>query len=335
MKKVIASFCLSLTLALMLGVYSQAQTQQPESNGTNTAQEEYLLPGPDELNQTEEQDSDTAETTAETAVQTPTVTPAESVSATAINNGGPYISFNGIVSNTVIPLMINDTTYVPFRAFCVTAVNGAVISWSAEKNISYCNSAGLEIDAPFDQSYIIANGRVLYRNEANISINDTLYVPVRSLAAAIGAQVEWNEAAQCVNLTLTGTPITPAEQFYNQTDLLWLARIINAESRYEQLLGKIAVGNVIMNRVADPDFPDTVYDVIFDCRYSVQFYPVTSPVIYNTPSEDSIIAAKACLEGFTVSNSILYFMNPKLAVSTWISRNRSFLFAIGNHSFYA
>lgn len=47
-------------------------------------------------------------------------------------------------------------------------------------------------------------------------------------------------------------------------DLYWLSRIISAESRGESLKGQIAVGNVVLNRVEEDDFPDTIPAVIFD-----------------------------------------------------------------------
>ncbi len=351
MNKTIIAIFLSLALAFGASVTAQA----------------YILPGFEEIPQTDGGQSTVpanpevmppapvtpapvtpAPVTPQPATPVPT-TPAPSVTEPSVpviaipvqppvqhnNSGEPRIAFDGVVSQTVIPILLNDTMYVSFRAYCLAVIEGAEITWDYATNTSRCESPALNIDVPIGENYIIANGRVLYRNDANLTINDTLYVPVRSLAVAIGARVEWNDAEQCAYLYTTGEPIVSGDKFYNQTDLLWLARIINAESKHEPLLGKIAVGNVVLNRVASSDFPDTVYDVLFDCRYSVQFYPVNSPVINNTPTEDCIIAAKVCLEGFSVSKNILYFMNPKLAVSTWISRNRSFVFKIGNHSFYA
>ena len=98
--------------------------------------------------------------------------------------------------------------------------------------------------------------------------------------------------------------------------------------------GKIAVGNVILNRVRSKDYPNTIYGVIFDRRYGVQFSPVSNGTIYNTPSNESIIAAKICLEGYSVSTEILYFVNPKVAPNSWASKNRPYFDTIGNHAFY-
>lgn len=84
---------------------------------------------------------------------------------------------------------------------------------------------------------------------------------------------------------------------YNADDLYWLARIISAESRGESLDGKIAVGNVVLNRVASSDFPDTIYGVIFDDRWGGQFEPVRNGTIYQTPTEDSVLGGPALSGG--------------------------------------
>lgn len=45
------------------------------------------------------------------------------------DSGELRVAFNGVISDTVIPLLINDVTYVPFRAFCMQTIDGADISW--------------------------------------------------------------------------------------------------------------------------------------------------------------------------------------------------------------
>ena len=65
------------------------------------------------------------------------------------------------------------------------------------------------------------------------------------------------------------------------------------------------MGNVVLNRVASKQFPNTIYDVIFDTKYAVQFEPTANGTVYNTPSKDSISAAKRVLAGRT-SLEMLY-----------------------------
>lgn len=113
-------------------------------------------------------------------------------------------------------------------------------------------------------------------------------------------------------------------------DAYLLAQIINAEAKGEPYNGKVAVGNVVMNRVNSPNFPNSVEGVIFQ---KGQFYPVTSGSINAKPSQESINAAKEVLNGKQiVGKQALYFYNPNTSTSDWIF-SRKTMMDIGNHRF--
>lgn len=127
-------------------------------------------------------------------------------------------------------------------------------------------------------------------------------------------------------------PEQVAPKDYTEEDLLWLARIIHAEARGESMEAKVAVGTVVMNRVASSKFPNTIYGVIFQKN---QFSPVRAGTIYNTPSASCYEAARRCLEGERTDTRILYFMMTKYASGTWMDRTRKLIVIIGSESFYA
>lgn len=113
-------------------------------------------------------------------------------------------------------------------------------------------------------------------------------------------------------------------------DAYLLAQIINAEAKGEPYNGKVAVGNVIMNRVSSSQFPDTIKGVVYQ---KGQFYPVTSGSINAKPSQESINAAKEVLNGKQiVGKQALYFYNPNTSTSDWIF-SRKTIMDIGNHRF--
>ncbi|QEK11877.1 cell wall hydrolase [Crassaminicella thermophila] len=118
-------------------------------------------------------------------------------------------------------------------------------------------------------------------------------------------------------------------------DLYWMSRIIHAEAGAEPYKGKVAVGNVILNRVKSSEFPNTVYNVIFDYYKGIpQFSPVAEGTIYNTPSEESIQAAKDALNGVRPVGSAEYFFNPDKSAAKWIVQNKTYVTRIGDHVFY-
>ena len=247
----------------------------------------------------------------------------------SVNKVNVYIDGAILVCDTS-PREINGIVYVPIRAFC-DALGADAVSWSSTTKTAKVNARKIEVSASENNSYIIANGRYLYLAE-NENIDNRIFVPLSSIAQAFGCEVSMSYTD--VFVKDNGTPIKSGDSFYDADEVWWLARIIHAESQGEPLLGKIAVGNVVLNRVNHKDYPNTIYGVIFDKKYGVQFTPAASGTIYNNPGTDSVTAAKICLEGYSVSNRILFFMNPRIATSNWISKNRTFAFSIKNHDFY-
>ena len=110
----------------------------------------------------------------------------------------------------------------------------------------------------------------------------------------------------------------------------WLAKAIHAEARGEPFKGQIAVGAVILNRVKSPQFPDTVYGVIYQ---KGQFSSVKDGQIKMKPDQQSYKAAKEALNGSDPSQDALYFYNPIIAKTLWWLTTREKTVQIGKHVF--
>lgn len=231
-------------------------------------------------------------------------------------------------------LLIGTTTYVPFdEANRVLSNGSAEISGTAEEMQAITPFA--RITAKEGDCYIAAEGRYLGASRS-IVVSGMLYVPIRSLAKVYSTDVVWDDATRSVDLySESSDSFTSGDNYYNSDEVYWLSRIISAEAVGEPLEGKILVGNVILNRVKSADFPNTIYGVIFDREHGVQFTPTMNGTIYNTPSEESILAAKLCLDSYYISRSALYFLNPALATSFWVPNNRPYLTTVGCHDFYS
>ena len=243
------------------------------------------------------------------------------------------IRLNG-ADTAVDALLIGSTTYVPFEAAnALLSFGEAEVTGDASSMRSV--SGSVTVSARAGDCYVEASGRYLGGSDV-VEISGMLYVPVRSLAKAYDADVAWTDATRTVDLIAEeGSAITPGSEFYREDEVFWLARIIHAESQGEPLAGKILVGNVVMNRVASREFPDTIYGVIFDRKWGVQFTPVANGTIYNTPGEESILAAKLVLDGYSLAPTALYFLNPREAQNFWVPQNRPYLMSVGCHDFYA
>ena len=229
--------------------------------------------------------------------------------------------------------IIDSVTYVGLRSFC-DLFGDYNISWNDATKTAKVTADGLSLTATNGDLYIYANGRCLYTVTPIRIIDNKMCVPIRPIAKALGVSVSWDNATRSVTLTRGSRQFEWADSYYDDDDLYWLSRIISAEAKGEPLKGQIAVGNVVLNRVRSKSYPNTVYGVVFDRKHGTQFSPVSFGTIYQKPTASAVIAAKICLEGYSISNDVLFFMNPKIATNNWISKNRPYAFTIGNHKFY-
>ncbi|MBQ4354740.1 MAG: cell wall hydrolase [Clostridia bacterium] len=229
---------------------------------------------------------------------------------------------------------VEGHAYVSLREFACT-VDNAVVTWDGQKMTSTVETESLLLHAKDGSYYIDANGRILWCEKGVFTKDGVLYVPVRQAAQAFGFSASYSAEDHTTTLTRRRGAILSDEEYYDKDDLYWLAKIIHAESQGEPFLGKLAVGSVILNRVDSDEFPDTIYDVIFDDEHGVQFTPTVDGAIEQTAGKDSVLAAKICLENTRLSHEILYFLNEAAATNFWIVENCRFVLSIGCHDFYA
>ncbi len=97
-----------------------------------------------------------------------------------------------------------------------------------------------------------------------------------------------------------------------------LARLITAEADGEPYQAKVGVGSVVLNRIIDSCFPDTIEDVIYEKSYGYyQFTPVENGFIYKPASEDAIKAAYDALNGADPSNGAIFYFDDS-ATNKWL-----------------
>lgn len=113
-------------------------------------------------------------------------------------------------------------------------------------------------------------------------------------------------------------------------DIELLARIIRAEAEAEPYTGQVAVGAVILNRIQDPNFPNTLAGVIYEPR---AFESVSNGMVNRPPTESARKAANAALSGWDPSGGALFFFNPaKVGAKSYVW-TRKIIQRIGKHVF--
>jgi N-acetylmuramoyl-L-alanine amidase len=101
----------------------------------------------------------------------------------------------------------------------------------------------------------------------------------------------------------------------NRDELDVMAKIIYSEARGESYTGQVAVGAVVMNRIQSQQFPDTIYDVVFQPG---AFTAIDDGQYWLTPNRTAYMAAQDAVRGWDPTGGSLYYFNPDTASSRWI-----------------
>lgn len=281
----------------------------------------------------EEPEAPAEEDAAETADAAPFYLDGEALADLeyALIGGTNYVTVASFLSAMSSEAMVEEENGAVV-AGCA-AVTGVVDLAAGDGQVAEANviEETLTFSARENDCYVVANGRCLYVSTCVMTVNGKVAVPVRTLAQVFNLDVDYDGATRSVLLTRReGESAYIAGADYDEDTLYWLSHIICAESGNQPMLGKIAVGNVVMNRVASPLFPNTIKDVLFQKN---QFSPAASGSIYRAPNEDSVIAAKLVLEGACAVRNALFFNRASL-MNTYAARNRVYVATIGAHAFY-
>lgn len=147
---------------------------------------------------------------------------------------------------------------------------------------------------------------------------------------------EQNQLAPFFGLALHygSTPVRVRTPRGVNDDLYLLAILIRAEAEGEPYEGQVAVGAVVMNRVKSPQFPNTIYDVIYQPR-QFSCLPKLATMV---PNDQCLRAARDAMAGKDPSRGALYYYNPKLAspegARFFRTANLTPTVTIGNHHFF-
>ena len=125
----------------------------------------------------------------------------------------------------------------------------------------------------------------------------------------------------------------------SDTDYDTLLHIVEAEAGGEDLEGRIMVANVILNRVESEEFPDSVYDVVWEVSNGMpQFSPTVDGRIHTvTVSDTTVKAVQSAIEGKDLSKGALFFVAKDQANKEyvkWFDEDLKYLFRHGVHTFY-
>lgn len=129
------------------------------------------------------------------------------------------------------------------------------------------------------------------------------------------------------------------EQIEGEDEKQVLCRIVEAEAGNEDEVGKLLIANVILNRVHNEAFPNTITQVVFQNRGGVyQFSPIANKTYYKVNvSEETRQVVERALNGEDASKGALYFMARNASSKKnveWFDTHLTWLYKHGAHEFY-
>ncbi|WP_017753494.1 cell wall hydrolase [Calidifontibacillus oryziterrae] len=261
----------------------------------------------------------------------------------------------------------NGRTYVPVRF--VGEHLGAAVEWNnKDRTITVKTQISDVIIFHLDSEIISLNDTNYTMDVIPLNRYERVYLPIRHISELLHVKIKWDEhkihlksvplyevqagdslksISENFNTTVElikkrnslqsdivtiGTKLKTIIPVVmdNQEDTELLAKIIEAESGSEPFIGQIAIGNVIVNRVRDQRFPNSVEGVI---KQEGQFTPVITGVFSSIiPSETARNAAEKALQGEKPAGEALYFFNPASTTNPFLL-GREVIIDIGNHRF--
>lgn len=139
-----------------------------------------------------------------------------------------------------------------------------------------------------------------------------------------------------LQLTLDAINHDPIQPRFTNEEMEMIYRIVEAEATSEGREGKIAVVNVLLNRLASDKFPNDIKSVIFQKN---QFSPVYDGRYYSVQITDGTkdIVNEVLETGVNNIDNALYFMARKHAEEgnvKWFDNRLTYINKIGNHEFF-
>ncbi|MFC5528236.1 cell wall hydrolase [Cohnella yongneupensis] len=231
-----------------------------------------------------------------------------------LGNGVPVVYFNDArYIMDAFPFETDGRMYVPLRD--AAELLHAKVSWNDEERTAVLESVPLAVVteelglAEISKQVGSSPKELLKRNELD---SEDAIVTGKKLRVVIPSLMDH------------------AAKPFTDKDRLLLAKITQVEAGDESYESQLAVANVILNRVKNPQFPDTIKDVIYSGK---QFPPAHNGLLdRSVPQADALRAAKDALNGKSNVEDAVYFYNPKVSKGEfWASL--TVIDTIGSHRY--
>ncbi|WP_167577465.1 stalk domain-containing protein [Ammoniphilus sp. YIM 78166] len=229
-----------------------------------------------------------------------------------------YVNNEAVKFDSGAPFIAEGTTMVPVR-FIAEAL-GAQVDWDSQTHTVSLSKQDININLTINQKEAVVNGQSKRFTHDPVIRNNRTYVPLRFISEELRKDVEWEPNQRMIFIS----------QSKHESDVYWLAKLVEAEAADEPYEGKVAVAAVVLNRTQSVFFPKTIKSVIFE---SSQFTPVQTKRIFKMdPKPETVRAVEEAMAGGDPTKGALYFYNPRKTNNRFL-HSRTITMTIGNHRF--
>lgn len=220
---------------------------------------------------------------------------------------------------------------VIFTGLMITVLSLGACGYKPETNVSREQTYEAEVDESDNEPAEIVI-------KSTVDISDEILERYAKPALEERIQVQVEEVV-LVTKSNSHSELEEADPLLTEKDYTALLNIVEAEATGEDMIGKIMIANVVLNRVESGRFPDTIFDVIHQqLNGSYQFSPLYDGRYYTVTVTDSTIeAVERAMAGEDYSNGALFFVARSLASEnavSWFDRNLEKVATHGVHEFY-
>lgn len=208
----------------------------------------------------------------------------------------------------------------------LTLVICAVSLLSVWASGSFSQSATIQVQASMN-TIRVTQAKLYEMGYYTSTIDGTFNTSTKKAISTFQKDYSLTQNGELNKATLTALGVSDSEQ--TNSDLYLLAKLIYSEARGEIYTGQVAVGAVVLNRVDDAGFPNTLQGVIYQ---PWAFTALHDGQFNLEPNSTAYQAAQDAMNGWDPSYGSLYYYNPSTATSSWIF-TRTTIVVIGNHVF--
>ena len=224
--------------------------------------------------------------------------------------------------------------FIVFGAVRVFYVSAAEVGWNEVK----------EGDSIWEDSFKKKNADIRDEgvNTGNYSEKDSIETVPAGIVGTSNIQSKHQEMERIRMANEDAIQVAhsiTAEYHLSEKEYNILTRIVEAEAGNLDKKSKILVANVILNRMNNEEFPDTVEEIVFqNVNGAVQFSPIADGRYYTVKvTESTKESVDRALAGEDYSEGALYFMERSMSAASnvnWFDTCLTKLFKYQSHEFF-